>query len=81
MQQSKRKNSLLYLLLILFAFNSCSLEKRTENKQRKAERKIEKLTIKYPQLLKQSDIRTKGAIRNPYDNLARELIIIQKKHR
>ena len=56
MQQSKRKNSLLYLLLILFAFNSCSLEKRTENKQRKAERKIEKLTIKYPQLLKQDTI-------------------------
>ena len=53
MQQSKRKNSLLYLFLILFVFNSCSLENRIENKQRRAERKIEKLTIKYPQLLKQ----------------------------
>tara|TARA_R110002072_G_scaffold173217_1_gene327814 strand:- start:1169 stop:1675 length:507 start_codon:yes stop_codon:yes gene_type:complete len=56
MQQSKRKNSLLYLFLILFVFNSCSLENRIENKQRRAERKIEKLTIKYPQLLKQDTI-------------------------
>ena len=56
MQQSKRKNSLLYLFLILLAFNSCSLEKRLENKQRRAERKIEKLTIKYPELLKQDTI-------------------------
>ena len=56
MHQSKRKNSLLYLFLILFVFNSCSLENRIENKQRRAERKIEKLTIKYPQLLKQDTI-------------------------
>jgi hypothetical protein len=56
MQQSKRKNSLFYLFLILFVFNSCSLENRIENKQRRAERKIEKLTIKYPQLLKQDTI-------------------------
>jgi len=57
MQQSKRKNSLFYLFLILLICNSCSLEKRLENKQRRAERKIEKLTIKYPQLLKRDTVK------------------------
>ena len=57
MQQSKRKNSLFYLFLILLICSSCSLEKRLENKQRRAERKIEKLTIKYPQLLKRDTVK------------------------
>ena len=57
MQQSKRKNSLLYLFLILLICSSCSLEKRLDNKQRRAERKIEKLTIKYPMLLKRDTVK------------------------
>jgi len=57
MQQSKRKNSLFYLFLILLICSSCSLEKRLENKQRRAERKIEKLTIKYPMLLKRDTVK------------------------
>lgn len=57
MQKSKRKNSLLYLLLVSTLLNSCSLEKRLENKFRRAERKIEKLTIKYPELLKKDTLR------------------------
>ena len=57
MQQSKRKNSLLYLFLILLICSSCSLEKRLDNKQRRAERKIEKLTIKYPQLLRRDTVK------------------------
>ena len=57
MQQSKRKNSLFYLFLILLICSSCSLEKRLDNKQRRAERKIEKLTIKYPQLLRRDTVK------------------------
>lgn len=56
MQKSKRKNSLFYLLLVAILFNSCSLEKRLENKFKRAERKIEKLTIKYPELLKKDTL-------------------------
>jgi len=41
------------LILIL---SSCSLEQRVEKKLRRAERKIEKLTILYPQLLKRDTI-------------------------
>jgi hypothetical protein len=57
MQKSKRKNSIFFILLIIFLFNSCSLEQRLENKFRRAERKIEKLTIKYPGLLKQDTVK------------------------
>jgi hypothetical protein len=57
MQKSKRKNSLFYLLLVAILLSSCSLEKRIENKFRRAERKIEKLTIKYPELLKKDTLR------------------------
>ena len=57
MQKSKRKNSLFYLLLVVILLNSCSLEKKLENKFRRAERKIEKLTIKYPELLKKDTLR------------------------
>ena len=44
---------LIGLLLIL---SSCSLEHRMEKKFRRAERKIEKLTIRYPELLKKDTI-------------------------
>ena len=57
MQKSKRKNSLFYLLLISLLFNSCTLEQRLEKKKRRAERKIEKLTIMYPDLLKHDTIK------------------------
>tara|TARA_R100000900_G_scaffold91953_1_gene71566 strand:- start:41 stop:547 length:507 start_codon:yes stop_codon:yes gene_type:complete len=57
MQKSKRKNSLLYLFLIGILLNSCSLETRLERKQRRAERKIEKLTIMYPDLLKRDTVK------------------------
>lgn len=56
MQQSKRKNSLFYLFLTVLLFNSCSIEQRMENKFRRAERRIEKLTIKYPRLLNQDTL-------------------------
>ena len=48
MQKNKRKNSILYLFLISLILNSCTLEKRLEKKKRRAERKIEKLTLMYP---------------------------------
>ena len=51
MQKSKRKDSIFFILLTVFLFNSCSVEQRLENKFRRAERRIEKLTIKYPRLL------------------------------
>ena len=51
MQKSKRKDGIFFILLIVFLFNSCSVEQRLENKFRRAERRIEKLTIKYPRLL------------------------------
>lgn len=44
------------LISLLLVLNSCSLEHRMESKFRKAERKIEKLTIRYPQLLKKDTI-------------------------
>jgi predicted RND superfamily exporter protein len=36
--------------------SSCSLEKRIERRLRRAERKIEKLTIKYPSILKKDTL-------------------------
>jgi len=51
MQKSKRKDSIFFILLTVILFSSCSFEQRAENKFRRAERKIEKLTIKYPKLL------------------------------
>jgi hypothetical protein len=46
-----------YLLLILaITISSCSFESKIERKLRKAERKIEKLTIKYPQLLQKDTL-------------------------
>lgn len=46
-----------YLLLILaITISSCSFESKMERKLRKAERKIEKLTIKYPQLLQKDTL-------------------------
>jgi len=36
--------------------SSCSLEKRIEHRLRRAERKIEKLTIKYPSILKKDTL-------------------------
>ena len=44
------------LIGLLLVLSSCSLEHRMEKKFRKAERKIEKLTIRYPQLLKKDTI-------------------------
>ena len=46
----------LLIALICLSFASCSIESRTKRKIRRAERKIEKITIKYPQLLKQDTI-------------------------
>ena len=57
MQKSKRKDGIFYVLLTVFLFNSCSIEQRLENKFRRAERKIEKLTIKYPKLLNKDTLR------------------------
>jgi len=56
MQKSKRKDGIFFILLIVFLFNSCSVEQRLENKFRRAERRIEKLTIKYPRLLNQDTL-------------------------
>ena len=44
------------LIGLLLVLSSCSLEHRMEKKFRKAERKIEKLTIRYPELLKKDTI-------------------------
>jgi cadmium resistance protein CadD (predicted permease) len=44
------------LIGLLLVLSSCSLEHRIEKKFRRAERKIEKLTIRYPQLLKKDTI-------------------------
>lgn len=44
------------LIGLLLVLSSCSLEHRMEKKFRRAERKIEKLTIRYPQLLKRDTI-------------------------
>ena len=57
MQKSKRKDGIFYVLLTVLLFNSCSVEQRMENKFRRAERKIEKLTIKYPKLLNKDTLR------------------------
>ncbi len=65
MQKSKRKNSLFYLFLVAIILNSCSLEKRLEDKFRRAERKIEKLTIKYPKLLKRDTVQDTFSITIP----------------
>ena len=46
----------LLIALICLSFALCSIESRTKRKIRRAERKIEKITIKYPQLLKQDTI-------------------------
>ena len=46
----------LLIALICLSFASCSIESRTKRKISRAERKIEKITIKYPQLLKQDTI-------------------------
>jgi len=55
MSKNKWKNGLLSLL-ILVILSSCSLEKRIERRLRRAERKIEKLTIKYPSILKKDTL-------------------------
>ena len=65
MQKSKRKNSLFYLFLVAIILNSCSLEKRLESKLRRAERKIEKLTIKHPELLKRDTVQDTFSITIP----------------
>ena len=44
------------VIALLLVLSSCSLEHRMEKKFRKAERKIEKLTIRYPKLLKRDTI-------------------------
>lgn len=44
------------LIALILILSSCSLEHRMEKKFRRAERKIEKLTIRYPQLLKKDTI-------------------------
>ena len=44
------------VLALILILSSCSLEHRVEKKIRRAERKIEKLTILYPQLLKPDTI-------------------------
>jgi len=44
------------LIALILVLSSCSLEHRMEKKFRKAERKIEKLTIRYPELLKKDTI-------------------------
>ena len=56
MQKNKQKDGIFFILLIVFLFNSCSVEQRLENKFRRAERRIEKLTIKYPRLLNQDTL-------------------------
>ena len=55
----------LLIALICLSFASCSIESRTKRKIIRAERKIEKLTIKYPQLLKQDTIHEKIEIITP----------------
>ena len=44
------------LIALILILSSCSLEQRVEKKLRRAERKIEKLTILYPQILKKDTI-------------------------
>jgi len=44
------------LIALILILSSCSLEHRVEKKLRRAERKIEKLTILYPQILKKDTI-------------------------
>ena len=44
------------VIALILILSSCSLEHRVEKKLRRAERKIEKLTILYPQLLKKDTI-------------------------
>jgi len=44
------------IIALILILSSCSLEQRVEKKLRRAERKIEKLTILYPQLLKRDTI-------------------------
>tara|TARA_R110002020_G_scaffold50389_1_gene142460 strand:- start:120 stop:587 length:468 start_codon:yes stop_codon:yes gene_type:complete len=44
------------LIALILILSSCSLEQRVEKKLRRAERKIEKLTILYPRLLKRDTI-------------------------
>ena len=53
MQQNKWKNCLLALLILL---SSCSFQSKINRKISRAERKIEKLTIKYPQLLQKDTL-------------------------
>ncbi len=65
MQKSKRKDSIFFILLTVFLFNSCSVEQRLENKFRRAERRIEKLTIKYPKLLKRDTVQDTFSITIP----------------
>lgn len=55
----------LLIALLCLSFASCSIESRTKRKIRRAERKIEKITIKYPQLLKQDTIHEKIEIITP----------------
>jgi len=54
-------------LICIFALllSSCSLESKMERKLRKAERKIEKLTIKYPKLLKRDTVQDTFSITIP----------------
>jgi len=55
----------LLIALICLSFASCSVESRTKRKISRAQRKIEKLTIKYPQLLKSDTIHEKIEIITP----------------
>ena len=44
------------VIALILILSGCSLEQRVEKQLRRAERKIEKLTILYPQLLKRDTI-------------------------
>ena len=43
--------------MVLFSLSSCSLENRMERKFNQAQRKVEKLTIRWPRLLQKDTIR------------------------
>ena len=53
------------ILITCICLTSCTAEKRAENRLRRAERKIEKLTLKFPQLLEKDTIRDTIAVRVP----------------
>lgn len=57
--------SLASLILLTVLFTACSIEQRFERKLRRAERKIEKLTLKYPQLLQKDTLRDTLTVKIP----------------